>query len=249
MFMRLKQLPEIFCWSKMGTEAGESLDDILRRKEIERIANDGVFTWGIGNSLGGSMAQLIQNVRAPMVVFTKMKSKPKVIDETPESLLLWLTYIDANGNECPLPRYSLVTSRGHTDRATKKRSHYALLCSHRSPLKQMNNTVLDSLELRNLITGKPVGYSQVTSVVKRVEKIINDEKIYNIGFKAYLKNEGQVKLSKAVEISETDLGPLLSAAESGSVKKWKIELNKLKKGLCSEDNISSYQKPQLSMAF
>jgi len=247
--MRIREIPDMFCWSKMGTEAGEGLDDILRRKEIERLANGGDFTWGVGNPLGESILQLVKDVRDPMVIFTKMKSKPKLIDEKPDSLLLWLTYIDANGIERPLPKYSLLTSRGHTDTSKSKRAHYALLCAHKTPLKQMKDTLLNSTELRNLITGKPVGYSQVTSVVKRVNESKDEEKNYSIGFKAYLQNEGQVKLASAVRISSDSLKPVLEAANNGSVYLWKRELNKLKECYKPESSTSIELSPQLSMAF
>lgn len=45
--MTARSTPEVFCWSKMGPESGETLDQILRRKEIERVANGGFFAWGL----------------------------------------------------------------------------------------------------------------------------------------------------------------------------------------------------------
>jgi hypothetical protein len=44
-------LPEAFVWTRFGTEAGQTIDRILARKEAERIANGGLFLWGIGNSV------------------------------------------------------------------------------------------------------------------------------------------------------------------------------------------------------
>jgi len=48
----MKKLPNNFCWTRMGVEAGEELDRILFRKEYERKLNGGIFTWGIGSALG-----------------------------------------------------------------------------------------------------------------------------------------------------------------------------------------------------
>lgn len=39
----------LVCWSRMQAEAGQSLDAIVRRKELEREANGGLFLWGVGN--------------------------------------------------------------------------------------------------------------------------------------------------------------------------------------------------------
>jgi hypothetical protein len=36
----------------MGVKSGEGLDQIVRRKEAERIEGNGQFWWGIGSSLG-----------------------------------------------------------------------------------------------------------------------------------------------------------------------------------------------------
>ena len=44
-----------FVWSKMQAEAGQGLAAIVARKEAERAAVDGIFWWGIGNSLGRAM--------------------------------------------------------------------------------------------------------------------------------------------------------------------------------------------------
>jgi hypothetical protein len=44
-----------FVWTKMGVESGETLPQIIQRKEAERIAGDGNFWWGIGTSLGAAV--------------------------------------------------------------------------------------------------------------------------------------------------------------------------------------------------
>ena len=45
----------IFVFTKPGVEAGESLADIVARKEAERIAGQNTFWWGVGTSLGESL--------------------------------------------------------------------------------------------------------------------------------------------------------------------------------------------------
>lgn len=45
-------LPACFCWTRFGTEAGQSIDQIFERKEQERAANGGLF-------FGGSETHLV----------------------------------------------------------------------------------------------------------------------------------------------------------------------------------------------
>jgi hypothetical protein len=52
-------LPGFFCWTRIGPEAAEPIQGILRRKEQERVANGGVFLWGIGNAVGPSLSELL----------------------------------------------------------------------------------------------------------------------------------------------------------------------------------------------
>ena len=40
-------LPEVFVWTRFGTEAGQPIEEIIERKELERRANGGVFLWGL----------------------------------------------------------------------------------------------------------------------------------------------------------------------------------------------------------
>lgn len=110
----------------MQAEAGQSLDTIIQRKELERAVGDGVFFWGIGNAVGSSIAALVRRVTTPRVLFSIMRSKPKRQDVEPEALLLWTAYIDGDGQIRPLPRHALVLSRATTATGEKRR-HYALV--------------------------------------------------------------------------------------------------------------------------
>jgi|SRR5580693_804078 hypothetical protein len=86
--------PTVFCWTKMQAEAGQPLAHILRRKDLERSAGDGVFFWGIGNSLGTRILDLLGASGCPVVVFSTMRSKPKSEDASPDSVLRWTGYLD-----------------------------------------------------------------------------------------------------------------------------------------------------------
>ena len=235
--MRYDGIPRIFCWSKMGVESGEDLGAILQRKEIERKANGGIFTWGVGTALGESMARLISLVDDPVVVFTPMKAKPKSIDRHPNNLLLWLTYYDRSGVEHMLPRYSLLTSRGHTGTNQRKRSHYALICSASKSLSQYAGGALNAAELRNLKTGKPIGFSQVTSIVERLNGDVGEGKLYDIGFQAHLHGEGQVRLAKSIQIGSKEVKGAFAAAREDGIDAWKYEVDRIKSNLEYRPNV------------
>ena len=246
--MSTSKLPEVFCWSKMGTESGESLEQILIRKEMERLANGGEFAWGVGNSLGLSITMLMQSKKEPKVIFTKMKSKPKILDERPSSIYMWLTYLDQDGQERELPEYTLLTSRGYSGADLKKRTHYALLCSSLNPLEISSNISLNSSRLCNYLTGKPLGYSQVTSVVKRVKDSSEKDIYYNAGFSARLENEGQVKLVSAVKVTKNEIIPVVEAAKSGRLYEWKKEI-KFFKEKKRDPSITFDLRPQIDFAY
>lgn len=82
-------IPEYFCWTRYGTEAGESIDMILKRKEEERLQNDGVFLWGIGNSIGPAIKELLTKTDTPKVLFSPITTKARDVDRAPECTVQW----------------------------------------------------------------------------------------------------------------------------------------------------------------
>jgi hypothetical protein len=111
-----------FVWTKMGVESGEGLAQIVRRKEVERIAGRGIFWWGIGNSLGPAVRD---NARAQggtlPVLFSTMLGRPKHVDESPDMVWRWTVWEDEHGRIHDVPAYVKVISRGETS----KQRHYA----------------------------------------------------------------------------------------------------------------------------
>ncbi len=82
-------LPEVFCWTRFGTEAGQPIDEILDRKEQERAANSGMFFWGIGNSIGPSLRELLRCTPSPEVLFSPTRSTPRREDVAPPAVVAW----------------------------------------------------------------------------------------------------------------------------------------------------------------
>lgn len=228
------EIPEIFCWTKMGTEAGQSLGAILRRKELERQAGNGMFAWGIGNSLGTSaeLAKKFSPSRDVNVLFTPMKSSPKNTDENPPNLLLWLAYLQRDGRVEDLPGHVLVTSRG----GGGKRAHYALLCrSDATITDQVDGGTFDAVYATNLVSSNPVGASQVTSIVRYAQQSRDWtrsqsplKKPYRIAFRAKFFGEGFVRLACPIVLSGRVLELYRALLQVTNVKEWLDRVNALR---------------------
>ena len=156
-------LPAAFCWTRFGPEAGEGIEEIIERKERERCANDGIFFWGIGNSVAPAMRELIAQVDAPEVLFSPIKSRPRRVDVAPESVVRWRAGETLSGRRFRLPRGARITSRWRGSSTL----HYALVCRAESQLRFCELGWLSPGSLRNLLRGTSIGASQVTAVVRR----------------------------------------------------------------------------------
>jgi adenylate kinase len=178
-------LPERFCWTRFGTEAGQAIDEILKRKEEERVANGGIFFWGIGNALGPSMRELLRRTRSPQVLFSPMKSAARADDVAPPAVVAWTSAETLNGDLYPLPDYSLVASRH--DPVALRSTHYALVCFSDRPLGSPRRKDKIALtEISNLLTGRPVGASQTTAIVQRKAAGVLEDSAYEITIRAKL---------------------------------------------------------------
>ena len=171
--MRAKPLlPLQFVWTRYGYEAGEEINRILIRKEHERCAADGIFLWGIGNSIiRGVRALLAREVdSAPVVVFSPMLSTARQVDVAPPIVARWMSAIRTDGSVWQLPKGAIVTSRVAS--LEKPRRRYALVCYSESPIKvNAAGERFDITDLVNIESRAPVGASQVTAVVERVQRV------------------------------------------------------------------------------
>lgn len=178
----LLHLPSAFCWTRFGTEAGEPIEQILERKNRERHANGGVFFWGIGNSVAPGLAALIEQTETPEVLFSPIRTRPRLTDVRPPSVVAWEAGKTLAGEDFTLPATARVTSRGH---AANQRPHYALVCRTPTGLELSDHGKLSLSALSNLVSGNPVGTSQVTAVVKR-SIAPSTGAVYRVAFRAAL---------------------------------------------------------------
>jgi hypothetical protein len=159
-------LPQRFCWTRFGTEAGETVGSILARKERERALSGGVFLWGIGNSIGPAVQELVRVENTPQVLFSPMRSKAKDIDVSPSRLFAWTRATTASHEDWSIPDGLQVVSRANTASGEFKSVHYALVCRSVAPLRIRDGTAeLFFDDMENLLSQNKLGHSQVTSVV------------------------------------------------------------------------------------
>lgn len=154
-----------FCWTRFGPEAGESLSDILARKDAERQAGDGVFYWGIGSAVGRAIEALIARVDEPEVLFSPIAGAPRRVDVSPQHVVRWSAGEGLFGELIQLPEHACVTSRWDPERPDTAR--YALVCGSDEPLSLEDHGELCFGSLRNFRSGAPIGASQVTAVARR----------------------------------------------------------------------------------
>ncbi len=194
-------LPDCFCWTRFGTEAAQTIEQIFARKEQERVANDGEFLWGIGNAIGPSVRALLKEIPAPEVLFSPIRSAPKGIDVAPMAVAAWTDGETLDGGVFRFPKCSLVTSRYNP--INPKGTHYALVCHSDEPLSSSGlSAELNIASLRNLMTGRPVGASQVTAVVQRGDTSTTDSGSYRVAMRAKLVNPYFVRLRGPVPLAE-----------------------------------------------
>lgn len=161
---RCEPLPWAFCWTRFGAEAGESIEQILVRKDAERFDGGGIFYWGIGNAVGPALAALVAEIPEPEVLFSPIKSPPRQVDVAPSSTVRWSAGQGLFGETFDLPQSACVTSRWEPARPNAAR--YALVCASGEPLVLADRGELRFGAMRNLSSGAPVGASQVTAVVR-----------------------------------------------------------------------------------
>lgn len=220
----MKKIPPTFCWTKMGTEAGEELAAIIRRKEWERQLGGGCFFWGIGQSLGENAKVVAPEMASLHVIFSPMPSKPKLIDVAPNDVVIWNAWVDAQGLVRRLPIHCFITSRAYLPSGRKKESHYALVCFSNQELNEQSNEIfIFPSHLCNVTTNKPLGASQVTAVVHttNLKDKTSDAKSYSVSFTAELRSPYCVQLAQPLLLDVEELIEIKAITNSGDIGSWK----------------------------
>lgn len=202
----------------MQSEAGQQLESIVRRKELERTAGKGEFFWGIGTPLGSALTQMVATTDKPEVLFSVMRTAPRREDYAPEGVLLWTGYIDVSGRYRPLPAHALVTSRATTLGGDKRR-HYALVCHSDRPLRLEKLGSLNASHLWNAGSAiTRVGSSQVTAVVEHATLYSDDipgrGPFYEVNMRARLSSPFLARLTNPLPLPGNLYAELQRASSS-----------------------------------
>jgi hypothetical protein len=186
----------VFVWTKMGVESGEELAKIVARKEEERRAGQGIFWWGIGNSLGSAVRQHARAQGGSLpILFSKMLSRAKPTDTSPQAVWRWTKWEDEAGQVHDIPIHAKVISRG----AASKEKHYALVCHSSAPLKlESGGERFDPTQCQTP-SGKVPGASQVTALLIG-SPAGHTKGAYQVSFKATLVSPWAVKLLRPIQI-------------------------------------------------
>lgn len=203
---------ELVCWSRMQGEAGQPLETIVARKERERRAGNGLYFWGVGNAPSTAINALARAGREIPAIFSIMKTPPKAHDLAPARTVVWRRYIDCYGIERALPPHALVTSRGDSA-AGPKRAHYALICRSDAPLQIRDDEAFDPLAYCNA-SGKPVGASQVTALLRRIGQPSKGSQ-YRVNLRASLTGSLWVRLTDPLELSAEKVDALRCESPAG----------------------------------
>lgn len=232
-------VPDLFCWTKMGVEAGQSLESIIRRKELERQSGNGVFVWGIGNSLGGVLREVGAPSKTIPLLFSPIQSKPRPVDVNPAGLIIWLSYMDELGRIRQLPEHVLVTSRGEDNISASGKRHYALFCHSDRSLLEHQALEVSFDELRNASSGKALGFSQVTALVRH-SRLDNDANVkgrkYSVPFQADLFGPYCVRLMEGVCKPGYLADQIAEVAKHASPIEWADYVRSLRKNAMNENN-------------
>ena len=167
---------KFLCWTRVGTAAGESIENIIARKEYERQAsNDNIFFWQVGNAPLSNLQGLWKEKSRIQVIFSKQKTGPSRKESNPEKVLVWQNYKNCyNRTTHSIPEESLVTSGG------SKCHSYALVCRTRTPLHdQWNRSRKQCFDPR--VLDKEIARQRVTELFK-VDGISRDKPDWMYGY-------------------------------------------------------------------
>jgi hypothetical protein len=193
----VSELPDRLVWSKTGFEAGLSLDQIIRWKELQRQAGKGSFYWGVGNKPSDANLSLLSQYSPSIpILFSKQKNQSASPNERP--IDLWTHFINGK-QERPLPDGVAITSAAMKS-GKPKPCHYALVCHSDDRLEIRRGIGFDVGEYRNLTGGTPIGNSQVTSAIERRPAGMHC-RLYNEGFWATLRKPYAVKLTQPIRLT------------------------------------------------
>jgi hypothetical protein len=206
-------IPDRFVWTKIQADAGQSVDRILWRKELERQAG-GTFWWGIGQAPREEKIKLLG--LQPDLFFSLMPSDAHSRDSNPDGVLVWEQYII--GETCKIvPLHAVVISRAHDKNGNLKSSYDALICESSEAIPRTAGGTVDIGKLRN-IGGRRIGSSQITAVVEPTPDKNGPSHLYPITARAMLVAPFAVRLTAPRLLSDRERSLLDEVSVDGKTQ-------------------------------
>jgi hypothetical protein len=129
------------CLTKFGPESGETAEEILARKDLERrsgvCAHKNEFWWGVGErGTAQSIQALISQHGGNVVLFSAIKNQKPPNSGSATDALVWRKYrLLAGDIPQVIPKHVLITSAAVAKGGTIRTRHFALVCNSGVPLK------------------------------------------------------------------------------------------------------------------
>jgi hypothetical protein len=214
--------PNVFCWSKVGPEAGLTLSQIVRWKEFQRALTNGIFYWGVGGIPGREkQSAFFASTQAPRVLFSEQLSEARDDYQNPSSTVLWTHYVDGNGSEAPLPPCAAVTSKAGASR------HFAIVGRLDAPIR-IADVPFDIGLFRNFLGRPNIAYQQPAPIIE-VNPSGQPKKLYRRGFWADLAKPCFVSLTRGTELTSAENNEIraLMSSDRTAIDEFKSLIDRL----------------------
>ncbi len=227
--MNTVQIPSAFVFTKMQTDAGESINAIRNRKELERMAGGGSFWWGVGELKGSAVADLRRIEPNPQVLFALAISAPSRNSTDPGEVLMWRKFVSSKGAH-DLPQNVVVTSGALTRSGTPKTKYFALVCTAEASILRNGGGTVDAGRMVNLgAEGRPIGASQTTATVKYFLANRAMPPRYDVAARALLREPYFVNLAAPRKLSRAERDLLYEVGQDGkTIADWQFVVHQLK---------------------
>ena len=222
------------CLTKFGPESGETVKEILARKDLERKsgirAHKNEFWWGIGEKgTAQSINNLISQYNATIVLFSAIKNQEPPKNGSSSDALVWRRYRMLGGDLLhDIPKHVLITSAAVTKSGAVRNTHFALICNSSIPIKIGGNVFrfashhYKSISKDGTLGKTARGQRTTTALVKWTTSPISGAECDSlIDFSAQLCAPYCVELSDPKRISSSEVVALnRQIAEGLHLRQW-----------------------------
>ena len=224
------------CLTKFGPESGETAEEIIARKDLERRSGVGAhkneFWWGVGEKgTAQSIQTLISQHGGNIVLFSAIKDQKPPSKGSSTDALVWRKYRMLGGDILQdIPKHVLITSAAVTKNGKMRTTHFALICSSSVPIKmgehvfRFCNSHYKNLSKDGAIGKSARGQRTTTALVKWTSSTISGAECDSlIDFSADLCTPDCVELLDPTRISPSTVAKLNQQIANGlGIRQWAL---------------------------